>query len=328
MLSTINVTVHASQFPECVKETLLAGLRSRRIAPKFHYQSYKQAQLWLALHRACSPAWLDPDCERIYQQGFEAAAGSLPERQVNVAGLGCGGGYKEARLLALLAAREKALSYAPCDAGLPLLLTAVGKARETHPALPCRPLLCDLALAADLPEILGQIEQPDARRIITFFGMMPNFEPDVILPKLADLTRAGDLLLLSANLAPGPDYRAGVQRVLPGYDNPPTRAWLGAFLEDLGAKPDDGVLDFSIEESAGLLRIAGDFRFLRERELIVHDEPFVFRPGAVVRLFFSYRHTPGLIRQLFQAHGFRVIGQWITKSGEEGVFLCRKQPGG
>jgi uncharacterized SAM-dependent methyltransferase len=327
MSSIINVMVHASQFPECVKETLLAGLRSRRIAPKFHYQSYKQAQLWLALHRACSPAWLDPDCELIYNQGFEAAAGSLPERQVNVVGLGCGGGYKEARLLDLLAAQGKEISYAPCDVSLPLLLTAAHKALEARPALPCRPLLCDLALASDLPEIPGQIQQPHARRIITFFGMMPNFEPDVILPKLAALTRAEDLLLLSANLAPGPDYRAGVRRVLPGYDNPPTRAWLGAFLEDLGAEPDDGAVDFSIEESAALLRIAGDFRFLRERELVVHEEHFAFHPGAVVRLFFSYRHTPGLIRQLFQARGFRVIGQWITKSGEEGVFLCRKQPG-
>jgi uncharacterized SAM-dependent methyltransferase len=325
MSSTINVTVHASQYPEGVKQTLLAGLRSRRVAPKFHYQSYKQAQLWLALHRACSPAILDPDCRLIYDRSFVAAAGCLPQGRVNVAGLGCGGGNKEARLLHLLASQGKELSYVPCDVSLPLLLTAVSNAQVACPSILCRPLLCDLALANDLPEILNSCSQPETRRIITFFGLMPNFEPDDVLPKLAALARAEDLLLLSANLAPGPDYRAGVQRVLPGYDNPQTRLWLRAFLEDLGAEPGDGVLDFSIEEAAGLLRIAGDFRFTRERELVVHDEHFAFHPGQVVRLFFSYRHTPAVVRQLLEAHRLEMVGQWITQSEEEGVFLCRKQ---
>jgi uncharacterized SAM-dependent methyltransferase len=327
MTSAIKVTVHASQFPDGVQESLLEGLRSRRIAPKFHYQSYQQAQLWLALHRACSPAFLDPDCELIYNHSFMSAARHRTERLVNVTGLGCGGGQKEARLLHLLAAQGRQLSYVPCDVSLPLLLTAAGKAQAACPGLSCRPLLCDLALADDLPETLDSLSEPDARRIITFFGMMPNFEPDAILPKLATLLRAEDLLLLSANLGPGPDYRAGVQRVLPGYDNPQTRLWLRAFLEDLGAEPGDGEVDFSIEEAAGLLRIVGDFRFQRERELMVHHEHFAFRPGEAVRLFFSYRHTPGRLRQLLQAHRVQVVEQWITKSEEEGVFLCRKQAG-
>jgi L-histidine Nalpha-methyltransferase len=328
MSSSINVTVHASQFPECVKETLLEGLRSRRIAPKFLYQSYKQAQLWLALSRAFSPILVDPHCQLMYGLSFMDVAGCLPERRLNMVGLGCGGGQKETRLLYLLATQGKQLSYVPCDVSLPLLLTATSKAQSACPAVPCRPLLCDLAGADDLPEVLDSCGEPDARRIITFFGMMPNFETDIILPKLAALLRAEDLLLLSANLAPGPDYRAGVQRVLPGYDNPQTRAWLRAFLEDLGAEPGDGVVDFSIEEAAGLLRIVGDFRFQRERELVVHSEHFDFRSGEMVRLFFSYRHTPDRLRQLLLAHRMQVVQQWITKSEEEGVFLCRKQPGG
>jgi hypothetical protein len=129
---------------------------------------------------------------------------------------------------------------------------------------------------------------------------------------------------LSANLAPGPDYRSGVQGVLPGYDNPQTRAWLLAFLEDLGTEPGDGAVHFSIEEAGGLLRIVADFRFLRDRELIVHSEHFAFVLGDSVRLFFSYRHTPDKVRQLLQAHGLRVMEQWITASQEEGVFMCCK----
>jgi L-histidine N-alpha-methyltransferase len=327
MSSTINVRVHASQFPDRVQEALLEGLRSRRIAPKFHYQSYKQAQLWLALHRACSPAWLDPECAAIYDRSFAAAAGFIPERRVRLTGLGCGGGDKEARLLRLLAAAGKELSYDPCDVSLPLVLAATRAAQNACGALPCQPLLCDLALAGDLPEMLNQGGEADARRIITCFGLLPNFEPENILPKLAGLVRAEDLLLLSANLAPGPDYRAGVQRVLPGYDNAQTRAWLLAFLFDLGAEPGDGRVDFSIEETSGLYRIVADFRFLRERVLKVHDERFAFRPGDAVRLFFSYRHTPEGVRLLLQAHGVQVAEQWITASEEEGVFLCRKAAG-
>jgi uncharacterized SAM-dependent methyltransferase len=307
-----------------VQEALLEGLRSRRIAPKFHYQSYKQAQLWLALHRACSPAWLDPECAAIYDRSCAAAAGFIPERRVRLTGLGCGGGDKEARLLRQLAAAGKELSYHPCDVSLPLVLAAARAAQNACGLLPCQPLLCDLALAGDLPEMLNQGGALDARRMITFFGLLPNFEPEDILPKLAALVRAEDLLLLSANLAPGPDYRAGVQRVLPGYDNAQTRAWLLAFLYDLGAEPGDGRLDFSIEEASGSYRIAADFHFLRERVLPVHDECFAFGPGDAVRLFFSYRHTPDLVRLLLQAHGLQVAQQWITASEEEAVFLCRK----
>jgi L-histidine N-alpha-methyltransferase len=324
MTTTIQVTIHASQFPESVRECLLEGLRSRRIAPKFLYQSYKQAQLWLALHRACSPAWLDPDGVAMYDRSFAAAAALTPQRRVRLTGLGCGGGHKEARLLRLLAAQGKELSYVPCDVSLPLVLASTQEAQSACTHMPCQPILCDLALARDLPAILDSRDEPETRRVITFFGMIPNFEPNLILPKLAELLRAEDLLLLSANLAPGPDYRTGVQRVLPGYDNPETRAWLLAFLYDLGAEPGDGVVDFSIEEKSGLLRIAADFHFSRERILTVHDERFVFDPGDAVRLFFSYRHTPDGVRQLLQAHRLQIVEQWITASEEEGIFLCRK----
>jgi len=42
--------------------------------------------------------------------------------------------------------------------------------------------------------------------LVTFFGMIPNFESQEILPKLASLIRSKDFLLFSANLAPGENY--------------------------------------------------------------------------------------------------------------------------
>jgi len=326
MSANIQVTVHASQFPDSMREALLEGLRSRRIPPKFLYQSYKQAQLWLTLHRACSPAWLDPDAIAIYDRSFEAVA-ALAQQRVNVIGLGCGRGQKEARLLYLLAALGKGLFYVPCDVSLPLLLGSVREADNACDGVISRPLLCDLTLARNLPETLETFDVPKARRIVTFFGMIPNFEPDPILSKLSELMRADDLLLMSANLAPGPDYRAGVESILPGYDNPQTRAWLSAFLQDLGIDPDDGAIHFSIEATAGLYRIVADFHFRRGRILTVHEEQFAFGPGELLRLFFSYRHTPETTRRLLQDHHLQLVEQWISASEEEGVFLVRKQPG-
>ena len=120
-----------------------------------------------------------------------------------------------------------------------------------------------------------------ASRIVTFFGMIPNFEPKQILPKLASLVRPKDFLLFSANLAPGKDYAAGVKKVLPQYDNPLTRDWLMTFLLDLGMERNDGKLRFKIEtdSASGLKRIVAGFHFTRSRRIEVESEAFDFRPA-------------------------------------------------
>jgi uncharacterized SAM-dependent methyltransferase len=186
--------------------------------------------------------------------------------------------------------------------------------------------VCDLATADDLVDILEQQTKPEAARLITFFGMIPNFEPQIILPRLAGLLRPADYLLFSANLAPGPDYAAGVQRILPLYDNEPTRDWLMTFLLDLGVQSSDGKLRFNIEDDAesGLKRVAANFHFAQSRRIEVEGETFEFRAGESIRLFFSYRHTPENAQVLLGRHGLKVLDQWITKSEEEGVFLCQR----
>ena len=69
---------------------------------KFHYDSVKQTQKWLALHQAYSPARNDADCRAIYDRAFKAAAAKIKSKRVHVIGLGCGGGQKDTRLLKLL----------------------------------------------------------------------------------------------------------------------------------------------------------------------------------------------------------------------------------
>jgi L-histidine Nalpha-methyltransferase len=325
MSSVANVRIHASQFPEAVRADLLHSLRTRQINHKFHYDSVKQAHKWLALHEAYSPSRTEEDCGATYDLSFDGTANRIEAASVHVLGLGCGGGRKDTRLLYLLRERGKKAAYVPTDVSVAMVLVARAAAQAAAVQVG-QPLVCDLATADDLPAVLAEDASPATARLVTFFGMIPNFEPRLILPRLAGLVRTEDFLLLSANLAPGPDYPAGVRRILPLYDNAMTRDWLMTFLLDLGVEQGDGALTFVIEDDPagiGLKRVAAYFQFARLRQIQVDTEAIEFRAGESLRLFFSYRHTPERLRALLTQHSLAVIEQWIAKSGEEGVFLCR-----
>ncbi len=285
-----HVTIHQSQFPENVREDLLESLRSRKINHKFHYDSIKQTQKWLALHQAYSPSRNDPDCARIYDEAFEAAVSQTQAAdRVHVIGLGCGGGQKDSRLLKRVQERGKEVSYSPVDVSTAMVLTARQEAIQIVPQQNCFPFVCDLAKGGDVRDALEIPNSGGMTRIITFFGMLPNFEQEMIVEKLASFPKENDVLLLGANLAPGPDYAVGVQKILPLYDNRLTRDWLMTFLLDLGVETTDGELRFSIEddsEASGLKRIVATFCFRRSRS---------------------------------------IASEWITNSEEEGVFLVLRK---
>jgi L-histidine N-alpha-methyltransferase len=337
------VAIHSSQLPQNVRRDLLESLRTRRVNHKFLYDGPNKSQKWLALHEAHSPARTDPDCLAIYDKAFAATALRIAAPAVHLIGLGCGGGQKDTRLLELLKFAGKRLAYIPADVSVNLARTAHDAALAVIEARDCHPFSCDLATADDLAGVLDKKISPDAARLITFFGMIPNFEPRLILARLAALIRPDDYLLFSANLAPGDDYLDGIRRVLPLYDNALTRDWLVTFLTDLGIEKNDGDLRFTIEEDPDgldLKRIAAHFHFTRTCQatvpaeivpdvevghfLTVKAETFPFQEGESIRLFFSYRHTPEKIRSLLAAHKISVLDSWTTRSGEEGVFLCRR----
>ena len=323
MNSTANVAIHSSQFPENVRCDLLQSLRARKINHKFHYDSVKQTQKWLALHQIYSPSRHDEDCRAIYEQSFEAAAAKIKSQSVHVVGLGCGGGQKDSRLLRLLKARGREIFYTPCDVSPAMVLTARQTALAVLPEKNCFPLVCDLATADDLSAAFNSRFTLHASRLVTFFGMIPNFEPAEILPKLTALVRPKNFLLFSANLAPGKNYAAGMKRILPQYDNAPTRDWLMTFLLGLGIEKSDGELKFEIATGDfGLKRFIADFHFRRARQIGIEDEAFRFKAGEKIRLFFSYRHTPERVCRILAGNHLKVCELWIAKSEEEGVFLC------
>jgi len=325
MSPVVHVAIHQTQSPENVRRDLLASLRTRRVNHKFHYDSIKQTNRWLALHARYSPSRTDDDCAATYDRAFVAAASGIKPKRVHLVGLGCGGGQKDARLLRLLQARGHSLSYTPSDVSVAMTLVAQRAASRVIGAGRCFPLVCDLATARDLPSVLAAPGAASAARLVTFFGMIPNFEPQTILPALAGLLRPQDTLLFSANLAPGPDYAAGLRKILPQYDNPPTREWLLTFLLDLGVDQSDGAVRFTVESgSPGLKRVVARFHFRRSRQLEVEGQGFRFQAGDSVRLFYSYRYTPELVRATLAAHDLEVRNEWSTKSGEEAVYLCRR----
>ena len=325
MSSLIQVRIHSSQFPEQIRRDLLASLLARQIKHKFLYDSLRQTQKWLALHEACSPAQTDPACAAIYDASFVTAANRLTSPRVTVISLGCGGGQKDAQLLRRLAQSSRAVAYVPCDVSTAMVLVAQ---QANAPLTSDRwPMVFDLERANDLPAALDEVVPRDSARLVTFFGMIPNFEPRTILPRLTALISPADSLLFSANLAPGPDYAEGVQRILPQYDNAPTRDWLGAFLSDLGVERAQGKIHFAIEacpQGTGAKRVVANFVFSAPCVLAVHGERFEFRVGDAIRLFYSYRYTPELLRQLLSEHRISVLDEWITSSREEGVFLCAR----
>ncbi|MDB6026474.1 MAG: hypothetical protein JWM68_2697 [Verrucomicrobiales bacterium] len=327
MSTVVNVAIHASQFPNQVRRDLLESLRSRQVNHKFHYDSHKQTQQWLKLHQAYSPSRTDSDCAGVYDASFAAVTQRVEQDNAHLIGLGCGGGQKDARLLRLLLERGKSVGYTPVDVSVAMVLVAHQAAMPILAGGNCSPLVCDFLTANDLPENEAFHSSDETERLMTFFGMIPNFEPQVILPKLAGFLRANDHLLFSANLAPGADYAAGVNRILPLYDNGLTRDWLMTFLIDLGVTMQDGTLRFSVEDcpaGSGLKRVEANFIFARATQISIDEETFAFPSGDSIRLFFSYRHTPETINRLLKQHGVSVLDQWITASQEEGVFLCRR----
>ena len=314
------VTVHPSQFPDAIQRQLIESLRSGEVPPKFLYDNVRQTKKWLEVHQAYSPSRTDLDVDQIYDAAIDEALGQAQSEAVAWVGLGCGGGRKDTRGLAKLKPLIPVLHYVPCDVSQAMTLVARETAAAVVPLGQVHPLVCDLAKATDLGQVLDDLLPTLDKRVFTFFGMIPNFEPAIILPRLAGLLREDDQLLFGANLAPGGDYRTGVEAVLPQYDNAETRDWLLSFLLGIGVPETAGVLVFEIEEVDGLLRIVAEFKFAQPQTVPVSGEAVAFFAGQSLRLFYSYRHTEETLTKRLAEHGLRIVFSAIAACGEEGVF--------
>ncbi|MDJ1185686.1 L-histidine N(alpha)-methyltransferase [Roseofilum casamattae] len=329
MSSTLaTVYIHPSQFPDRVYQNYLDGFLGREIDNRFHYDSVKQSQKWLKIHATYSPVITNDDCIQVYDRCFAKTAEQLEgDRKIQLIALGCGGGEKDARLLANLLDREKEISCYPVDVSLSLALISARAMEKASSTASVQPIVCNLLAAEDLVEII-ESQGSGHRKVITFFGMIPNFYPDRILPILSHFVKAGDLLLFSANLSPGNDYLQGIQQILYQYDNELTKDWLMTVLTDAGVEGDRGHLSVEIEPDENqpeISRITFYFEVEREISLKLDDRLVTWNPGSRVRLFSSYRYTTQKLQKQLARYGLKVLQSWEDKTQQEGVYLCCKE---
>lgn len=320
------VYVHSSQFPEQVYRDYLACFSSKEINHKFHYDSVKQSQKWLRLHKEYSPSRNNEDCIYAYTDCFQKAMELLGDsRKLQLIGLGSGGGTKDNLFVSHL--HHLHLTYYPVDVSLSLSLISAQKVSMSFPDVSIQPIVCDLLHAGDLMYHIDQEQRPGTR-ILTFFGMIPNFYPGQILPILSNFIKHQDLLLFSANLAPGNDYSKGIQTILPQYNNDLTKDWLITVLTDVGVNPDDGIIKFEIEpdqEYPDVHRITAYFELKRDVSFKLDRNLIQWQVGERVCLFFSYRYTTPMIQKVLKNYQIDVLASVEAANQEEGVYLCRKQ---
>ncbi|MCL5097288.1 MAG: L-histidine N(alpha)-methyltransferase [Candidatus Omnitrophica bacterium] len=323
----IPIRIHASQFPGQVHRDLLQSLRRRCLDHKFHYDGVEQAREWLALHQACSPARTDLDCRAIYQESYAVLANLTRSRRVHLISLGCGGGQKESAFIKVLHDTGHRVIYTPCDVSLPLVIAACQEAASSVGLQDCHPLVGDLLRMSDLADLLDQPFIAHASRLMTLFGMLPNLAPKTLLARVMPALRSRDWLLCSANLVPGPDFDLSMERILHQYDNPLTRQWLLTSLQKLGFHQTDGQLQFVVEKNfpgRPARRIAAFFVFRRACTVMLGPDQVSFRRGERLQLFYSLRYAARQMLPLLARNGLDVVDSWISRAGDEGIYLCRR----
>ena len=312
----IEPIIHPSARPEDRRQAMIGDLASNRLPPAFLYESSAQSKRWLAVHEAYSPFVKDPDCRKIY----EWIAGQIGVRVqgagVHVIGLGCGSGVKDFMLLRQL---EKPI-YWPVDISQELVLEAVGNS----PASRNHPLVLDLARAKDIGNFINNQIPIGSRRIYTLFGILPNFNPQMLSELLLDILQSDDLLLLSANLAPGNNYVKAVDRIMAQYENSITCEWLLGALGEINTPLSEGRLVFRQRKiSGGLRKIEAQWYFEHPYTFEFGGHHFTFKSADKLEVFYSIRHTVQKVREWIESLGLTPLKYRLSDLGEEAVFLCQ-----
>ena len=322
----LKLTFHESQYPKRLAALHREALHARRLPARLLYDSPAQAQLWLKYHQKYSPSRTEPELLTLYERAFKAAVLSAsPHRPLHYVSLGCGGGNKDVLFVRNALDLAGSLHVSPMDTSPALVLETMLRLGEALPPLAASPMVVDLAAEPDIGPWLTQQETQGACRIFGCFGIIPNFDHVALLSYLKRLMRGDDLLLLSANLSPGP-YNSAAPRILPQYDNPLAHAWFAGLLDSLGFASADlhiSVTARPLGENGRIWRIQVDALFMKDVALTLYEESFRFQEGEALEMFFSNRFTPTVLPQILASAGLRVRQSWVLDSQEEGIYLCQ-----
>ena len=320
------VTIHPSQHPSCLAEQLARALSSRRLPAKFHYLTPQQARRWLRVHAAYAPSGgMLGATTAAYGRLFEDLAQRLAPRPVQVIGLGCGGGQKDALLAKALARAGCALRYLAVDVGLALVLMAADAVASAAPGCKVRRLVADLDELDDWRGFLEQGSERGELQLFCAFGITPNTDADRLLERLAGQSSAGDHLLLSANLYDPGDPLHFLEAILPQYDNAETRRWLTTFFADLDWPVTPEELLFDLREQESPARIAATLTLMQPFEAAIGSVTIAVPQGTCLDVFSSNRFRPGDLTGLLERHGFDPGAHRETATAAEAVWHAERR---
>jgi len=277
------------------------------------YSHPSLGRLWKKVHLACSPFLQRPALQRLYRLPSPRIRKHFGLRPYSVLALGCADGVKESLLLKKL----------PPPTVLIAADTNPSLARQATIRLPARKKIWrKIDLTHELPASLSRALQPalfiptskthKLPILVTLFGVLPNLPPLPLLKKIARFLRPEDLFLFSANLAPGTKGRSGALRVLPQYDNSPTREWLEAAVGHFRPRLPKGRLKFGIfsdPQKKSLARI--EARWISRRK--------------IVTVFSSRRPTSSQVEAWIRTARLLKVARYLDPLGEEGVWLVARK---
>jgi len=263
------------------------------------YATPSLGRLWKKVHRSCSPFVLRPSLWKLYVRPAPTLRKILSSKSYHWIALGCAEARKESLLLPRLPPPS---SFHAADTNLNLARRALRHIRS--PRKSCHSV--DLT-SAQLPPSITRIPKP---WLISLFGVLPNLDPLPLLARLRRAMSSADLLLLSANLAPGQAGFAGARQVLPQYDNPPTRQWLETAVQRYRPRLPKGRLEFGV------------FPDPREKSLARIEARWTSnRPTRIV--FSSRRPTAAQVEGWIFKAGLRKVAHFLDPHQEEGLWLVK-----
>jgi L-histidine N-alpha-methyltransferase len=329
-LSTTDSTPALDFDPSIGEDALERGaiesLQANRLDPKFLYVTAGQSKLWREVFLRHSPIHGNPEFARIYRDAFAWFGEQFVPGKVWIVGLGCGTGLKELALYSSLKARGQEAEFSAVDVSRELVLESahklVGAGAEHR-----RSLVCDLARTAFLSEWLDGVAR-DLPRRITFFGLVPNLAPSLVIRLFRAILRPGDILLVSAHLAPigdGVDLPAAMNAVLPQYDNSETLAWLAAAVEHLGLQDWVDASEMTVGEVEGVPAFLASAPWKTKEPFEKWGHSFLPKTDEPLRLFHSLRYTPSLFEDLLRREGFEVGLLAVTACRQEGIWSVTKR---
>lgn len=261
------------------------------------YSSPSLGRLWQKVHLACSPYVLRRSVQKLYEHPAPILRKLLAGKSYHWIALGCAEGQKEFLLSKRI---PPSASFHAADTNLHLARRA--SRRLIAPKKSYTPI--DLTSPC-LPSSILRIPKP---WLITLFGVLPNLNPLPLLRRLRREMQPGDLLLFSANLAPGKSGFVGARRILPQYDNPPTRQWLERAVQYFRPRLFNGHLEFGVfadPHQRSLARIEARWISSRRKSIV----------------FSSRRPTTFQVESWIVSARLRKLSRFIDPDGEEGIWL-------